>query len=290
MVEENSGGDAVDNTQTNNDYELYSDNVAKEAAEASTESQSTEVEAEETPETETSEETKEDSSKEKVNKKPGGYKAKADYFKSQAAREAAENAALKAELAKYKNPQPKATEESGEAQSEGFDDVGKWGEHIAQKAVEQFKAQQEALAQQQKAAEAEQARIMDYTERLRPIVEQSPEVLQKIEEYEQAGYVTPHLEAAVLQSPVGEKITEHLAKYPGDMMQLAGLNEAQTYYAIGLLEAHVRSNPGQKAAVRQTSAAAPISPVKTGATTKKDISSDVPYEEWLQIRESQLKR
>lgn len=155
-----------------------------------------------------------------------------------------------------------------------------------------LKADKEATADAAKKAETEaefRKKADNYNSRMDPIMEANPEYLDTIGKIYQAGLVTPPLESAIVDSPVGEQITLHFIQNPQELKMFKTLSEAQTYKVIGLLEARFENakssgSQGQQAAVRTTKAAAPITPIgkKTTSTGSKapEEMSQVEYEAW----------
>lgn len=264
------------------DYVLHSEEQAKEAAKTNPEPEKPETEAAKLPETPEGEE----GESSEAPKKMGGFKRKL------LAKEA-EIAELRKQLEQYQKPADKTQKTADfdkEPSVEDYDNVldyvkatQKW--EVAQALKEQNKAALEA-----KEAEVYQERVQDYTERLRSVVEQNPDVLAKIEELDASGLVTPVIERAVIESPVGEKLTLHFTQYPADLEVISQMPEKQMIRIIGQLEARLMMSEQPKteqAAVRITKAPAPVNPVRAPSSTSTKSLDELPYEEYVKVRNKQ---
>lgn len=127
------------------------------------------------------------------------------------------------------------------------------------------------------------------------ILEKVPDFYERAAALYQQGLVTPAMESAILDSPVGEMVTLYFMAKPEELAKLAQASEAQVYRTVALVEAHLlQGQAGQQQAQqgtvkRTTTAAAPITPVKPSANTQASIRDDVPYEDWVKLREKSLR-
>lgn len=193
----------------------------------------------------------------------------------------AENDALRQENERLKQPKPEAQAaeaKSGEPQIGDFTDVldylkayTKW------EAAETVKADRQAQKDEATRLETEQAdakRTQEYNERLKPVIESIPDLPERIQDLYDQGMVSPQIERAVMESPLGELVTVHLVNNPSDLQVLQGMDEKQLYRSIGIIEASIKSQLQSQpsAPAKQTKAAAPIVPVgKKSSTASKSI-------------------
>lgn len=271
-------GDSVAVEQPNNEitYESTSHPVqdAGESQDSTTTDEGLESQ-EEKPESEGSEGTKK--------KAPGSVrkKIKIEHLTNEVSQLKAQLAQLQGQSAPKEQAGSDPDKEPSETDYENVLDYlkahQKW---TAKQELQSYTKEQKELSQQQAAEAAYQVKEQAYVERLMPLAQADPELVDRLEQYEQQGLITKHLESAVFDSPMGEKITEYLDKNPQDFLKFQGLTEAQTYKAIGLLEAKLSNPQGQEAAaVRKTSAAAPIKPIGKQASTANKKPEEMTQEE-----------
>jgi hypothetical protein len=160
----------------------------------------------------------------------------------------------------------------------------------AQEAIKQFQENQKKEAET-KASETEKAKKVDaYNERLKPVLEQIPDLPDRVTELAEQGLITPQLENAVLDSPMGELLTVYFLQNPQELVSMRGLNEAQTYRQVALVEAKLQGQISQPvAASKKTNAAAPINPIGKKSTTATKSPDEMSQEEFYQL-EAKLKK
>lgn len=230
-------------------------------------------------------------------KKPGGYQR-------QIHRLSTENEQLRQQLAQF---QPKGGQQDGgadknaagkqaggEPQIDDFENVldylkahNKWANDEALKA---HTSEQEKLRTEQAEAQVYEEKSADYESRVEAnILKSVPDFYERAQALYEQGMVTPAIEKAVLDSPVGEMVTLYLMAHQNELAALAEASEAQVYRAVALIEARLmtgrQSAQSQGTGQRQTNASAPISPVKPSANTQKSIRDDLPYDEWKKLRD-----
>lgn len=187
----------------------------------------------------------------------------------------------------------------GEPNADDYDDVldyikahNKW---TSQEALKAFKAEQETTAKQQEAQAEYETKQSSFNERVEGLLEKVPDYYERAAALYQQGLITPAIESAILDSPVGEMVTLYFMANPNELAALAQVPEGHAYRAIALIEAQLLQGQNRQAQApqgtvkRTTTAAAPISPVKPSANTQASIRDDVPYEEWVKIRERSLR-
>lgn len=239
-------------------------------------------------------------------KKMGGYQRRIHHLSN-------ENAVLRQQLMEFqqqqqaaggKRPEQNAAvakAQDGEPNVDDFENVldylkahNQWSSEQALKA---FKTEQETTAKQQQAQAEYQTKQDSFNERVEGLLDHVPDYFERAAALYQQGLITPSIESAILDSPVGEMVTLYFMANPNELAQLAQGTEAQAYRAVALIEAHLLQGQGQQqqqvqqgAVKRTTTAAAPITPVKPSANTQASIRDDMPYEEWVKLREKSLRR
>jgi hypothetical protein len=156
-------------------------------------------------------------------------------------------------------------------------------------AIKSFKETETKTAMEQKAAQEYQEKQAAFDERLEAIVDKVPDFYERAADLYRQGLVTPEMERAVLDSPVGEMVTLYYMAHPHEMQELVGKSEAQVYRAVALVEAKL-VGVQQPVVGKQTRAAAPINPVKSSTGTQRSLTDDLPYDEWKKLRNDGLRR
>jgi len=156
--------------------------------------------------------------------------------------------------------------------------------------------QTETLTQDQ-----EQAQILSkksvYDQRLVTFVGDNQELAKNIVAMDQSGLVTEAMELSIYESPIGEKVTAHLAENPDVVMALSKLPEKQQYRVMGAIEAYVaaqgKASPKAPPIVqeeRQTQATPPITPPKSTASKSTTPLWDLPQAEFEKRMQQMRKR
>lgn len=192
-----------------------------------------------------------------------------------------------------------AKAKDGEPQIDDYENVldfvkdhVKWSSNEALKA---FKSEQETTAKQQQAQAEYETKQNSFNDRVEGLLEKVPDYYERAAALYQQGLITPAIESAILDSPVGEMVTLYFMANPNELAALAQAPEAHAYRAIALVEAHLLQGQNrqpqapQGTVKRTTTAAAPISPVKPSANTQASVRDDLPYEEWKKVREKSLR-
>lgn len=240
-------------------------------------------------------------------KKMGGYQRRIHNLSN-------ENALLRQQLMEFQQQQQQAAggkrpeqnaavakAQDGEPDIDDFENVldylkahNQWSSEQALKA---FKTEQETTAKEQQAHADYEAKQESFNERVDALIETVPDYYERASALYQQGLVTPAMESAILDSPVGEMVSLYFMANPHELEALVQATEAQVYRAVALVEAHLLQGQGQQqqqvqqgAVKRTTTAAAPITPVKPSANTQASIRDDMPYEEWVKLREKSLRR
>jgi len=211
------------------------------------------------PEAKTEPEKEPDSSEEKA-KKPGGWKRKLD-------RQAAYIQELESKLNGANQPQQAKAGNEPPKESD-YDNVMDWitaqAEYVADKKLSDYQQKQ----MQEQEVQQLQKMIASHEEREAAYEQEVPDYEEKISVIRDSGLLTPDIQKAVLSSDMSEKIAYHLGNYPSDLLVMQNLKGQALKQAIATIEDFIENQP--KTAVKQTRAAAPISPVtsKAGASTK----------------------
>lgn len=288
------GGQTAVVEQKTDDYVLASEQEAGENAGG--EQEQARENAEKDPNTEQAEQKP---------KKMGGYQRRIHNLSN-------ENALLRQQLMEFqqqqqaaggKRPEQNAAvakAQDGEPDIDDFENVldylkahNQWSSEQALKA---FKTEQETTAKEQQAHAEYEAKQESFNERVDALIETVPDFYERASALYQQGLVTPAMESAILDSPVGEMVSLYFMANPHELEALAQATEAQVYRAVALIEAHLLQGQGrqqqqvqQGTVKRTTTAAAPITPVKPSANTQASIRDDVPYEDWVKLREKSLR-
>jgi len=172
---------------------------------------------------------------------------------------------------------PKARDLSKEPNILDYDDVLEYNRDLArydrrqETLQENLQRQTDALAER---AEVVRAEKPDYDERVSALV--------------QSQLVTPDIEKAILNSPIGADIAYHLANYGADLMTLRGLPPASLPKAIKEIEAFIKKG-GEQEKPRITKAAPPITPPGVTASVDRTLTS-YSQEELENMPMAQFKR
>ena len=199
-----------------------------------------------------------------------------------------EKAKLEQELQRFKSgTKDQVTEEP---KIEDYDDVIAWSKAQAKWEAKQelnaYKAEQEQAQEQQYL----QKQVAEHEAREEAFQQQFPDYEEKVTALVQSGLITPEVQKAVVSSDMSERIAYHLTQFPSDALQLAQIgqsgNKQAMRQAIATIEDFIESNP-QVAAVKQTKATSPISPVKSnsGSTTPDPTKMSLrEFEKWAPLK------
>lgn len=233
-------------------------------------------------------------------RKQGGYQRKIFNLTN-------ENALLRQQLAEYQQqkaqvnqPQAKTQPQTGasdEPQMEDYESVLDYlkahNEWMHDRKYETRQKEQEAAAKQQKDQQEYETKQTAFDERIeQDILKSVPDFYDRAQALYDQGLITPAMENAVLDSPIGHMVSLYYMAHPQELEALAGMTEAQTYRAVALVESKLlqSSAPAQQNVNRRpTAATPPISPVKPSASTQVSIRDELPYEEWVKVREKSLR-
>lgn len=179
-----------------------------------------------------------------------------------------ENAALAERVRQFEEAQktasepekPKARDLSKEPNIQDYDDVLEFNRDVARYDAMQTFQEQTSKLQLQKQTEA-------LAERADVVREEKPDFDEKVGALVQSQLVTPDIEKAILNSPIGADISYHLANYGSDLMTLRGLPPESLPQAIKQIEAFIKKG-GEQEKPKVTKAEPPITP--PGVTTNVD--------------------
>lgn len=242
----------------------------------------------------TGEQPGEESSKSVPKKKPGGFQKKIDRLNNTNAELLARIAALEGN--KVEKPIDPKAEKKAKAPAEvdpnapkiedyenAIDFLTAHNEYTAEKAVKNYEKSKTEAATKEAAEKIYSEKQDKFDEQLEPLLQVEPKFVERAAELYKAGMVTPQLEDAILDSPIGPQITLHLMNNPEELKIIKGMSREHTYRAIALLEASL-GTPGVKqqpiAAVKQTNAAPPIKPIGKQASTAAKRPEDMDQEEY----------
>jgi len=176
---------------------------------------------------------------------------------------------LKAENAKYKQPEKpeaKAKDFSQEPNIQDYDDALEYSRDIAKyEAIQAFKQGTSKLTQQKQ--------IDAYNESIELVKASKPDFEEKASALVDSGLVTPEIESAVLSSNLKAELTYHLAQYGGDLMALRGIPKELLPNAIKEIESFIKKGGAQPEKPRVTQATPPITPPSSNGKTNRSVSS-----------------
>lgn len=165
-----------------------------------------------------------------------------------------------------------------------IDKFDNFDEYVAAKAAYIAKQQiestltareQRQLAEQQ---EREQARaVSSWNKRVAQATVEMPDFEEVLSTSDLP--MTPAMRQTILESDVGPKLAYYLANHPDETADIAEMSGTGAIRALGRIEERLLAN---KPAVKTTTTAAPISPVGTRVSVKKDPGkmSDAEYDKW----------
>ncbi|MFZ3044041.1 MAG: hypothetical protein WA058_02960, partial [Minisyncoccia bacterium] len=175
-------------------------------------------------------------------------------------------------------PQRPGSDEPTIDKFENFDEyVAAKAAYIAKQQIESTLSAREQRQQAEQQA-AEQSKIADSWGKK---VAQATAELPDFEEVMASSDLpmTGVMRQAIMESDVGTKLAYYLATHPEEAISIASMTGTGTIRALGRIEERLST---QKAAPATTNAPAPITPVGTRATVKKDPGkmSDAEYAKW----------
>lgn len=161
---------------------------------------------------------------------------------------------------------------------DNFDDyVAAKATYIAKHQIESaFGAREQHMAAAQSAAE--QARIAEtWGKRIIQATAELPDFEEVIASSDLP--MTPVMRQAIMESDVGPRLAYYLATHPDEAVKVAEMSGTRAITALGRIEERLSAN---KQTTKATDAPAPITPVGTRSTVKKDPGkmSDAEYEKW----------
>jgi len=282
VTEQNNGGSPA--VESKSDYVLASEQEAAEQKPVETAGEPEKTDTEES---------------QPKPKKLGGYQRRIQNLSAENMRMAQELEQLRAAQNPQKVQQPEKTPAAAQAKADGEPDMNdfenvldylkahqKWE---SAEAIKAFKETETKTAQEQKAAVEFEEKQAAFDERVESIIDKVPDFYERARALYQQGLVTPAVESAVIDSPVGEMVTLYFMAHPHELEALHGKSEAQVYRAVALIEAKL-VGVQQPVVGKQTRAAAPINPVKSTQGTQKTLADDLPYDEWKKLRNDGLRR
>lgn len=194
-----------------------------------------------------------------------------------------ENATMREQLRQLqeqmspKADEPKARDLSKKPDLQDYDDAVEYTLDMAR-----YERRQESLQaelQKQTKALAERADI---------VRAEKPDYDEKISALVQSQLVTPEIEKAIYDSPMGADIGYHLASYGADLMTLRGLPAEQLPKAIKAIEAFIKKG-GEQEKPKVTKAEPPIAPPGITANVERDFSS-YTQEDWEKMPQAEFNK
>ncbi|MES1987327.1 MAG: hypothetical protein V4440_04720 [Pseudomonadota bacterium] len=188
--------------------------------------------------------------------------------KAKEARLFRENAELKAELAKSKQPDQPEGKKPRDLSKEP--NILEYGDDALEytRDVARYDRMQESLQ------EKRQSKIEAHKERVDVFIADNPDFDEKVSALVESGLVSPDIEDAVLSSPMSEKLSYHLANFNGDLLTLRGLPKELLPQAIKEIESFIKKGGNQEQEKpRVTQASPPIKPPGNSAKTDRSLSS-----------------
>jgi hypothetical protein len=285
MLPEESGTESAVEAPKD-DYVLHSETVE---AEKSAAEQPEQVEA---PETEQSEESEQTETTERKPKR-GGFQKKLE-------RQSAQIAELQAELDRMRSGpkqdsssvsdgapvKPKADDfntyaEYEDAKDDYYEKLADW--KAEQKVSKAFESQNKRSQEQAQQKDLED-RITNYRKQVEDARKVHADFDEVINSYD--GELTPHMQAALLDSEMGAEVSYYLAKHPEEAEKLEGMGLIQINKAIAKIEAKLEMK-SQKSVVKTSNSPPPINPVTKGTTKSTKSPDEMDMDEYNAWRDSQ---
>jgi len=148
------------------------------------------------------------------------------------------------------------------------------------------------MARYERKQEASQAELQKQTkalaERADVVRAEKPDYDEKISALVQSQLVTPEIEKAIYDSPMGADIGYHLASYGADLMTLRGLPAESLPKAIKAIEAFIKKG-GEQEKPKVTKAEPPIAPPGVTANVERDFSS-YTQEDWEKMPQAEFNK
>jgi len=272
-------GESAVETQSDDNYIVHSEEMAKEAK---AEADAQDVQ----PHTEESESHEEEETEEAPVRQKNGYKQKLEKERAEKARIADENAALKEQLAKYNPPKQETkvdadlepTESDFETPYDYFKALSKWE---ARQVIRDERAAEKQANEQSRQVQALQAKVERVSEQVDANPDAYPDFDEKMDALTEQGLITQSVANAVLDCDNAADVAYHLANNPQELKSLMGKSDAEVIRYIAKLEAKLEAPVVN---VRQTRAAAPISPIKNSGSGNTQSPDKMDFEDYKKQR------
>lgn len=238
-------------------------------------------EAKTEPESETGNEEQEHDEEGEQPKKKGGFQRRIDKLTRERAEMAARIAELEAKAGGEK-PAAAAPQPQGKPSVENFDTYDAYVEALAD-----WKFEQRAAADRQREEEAKtQAQQKD---KLTAWGEKVKAAAGKYDDFEEVAYnpavsITPAMQEAILDSPVGPDLAYWLGSHPQEAARISDLSPVSQARELGKIEASLATPETKK--TKPSAAPAPIKPVSAAAAPSTKKPEAMSYEEYRQWRQA----
>jgi len=203
-----------------------------------------------------------------------------DKYEAEARSRALEERIAAMEQRQYQQPQPRQqdTAEPTIDKFENFDEyVAAKAAYIAKQQIESTLSAREQRQEAERQA-AEQSKIADsWGKRVMQATAEMPDFEDVLSSSDLP--MTGVMRQAIMESDVGPKLAYYLATHPEETAQISAMSGTGAVRALGRIEERLAS---QKPVVKTTNAPAPVVPVGTRSTVKKDPGkmSDAEYAKW----------
>ena len=151
-------------------------------------------------------------------------------------------------------------------------------DYEAERSRRLVRAEAIAVTAQSEHAVGSQAAVEMFRERVAEFSQDHPDWQEQVSKL----VTTPHMDAAIVDSPKGAEISYYLAKHPGEAARIARLSPQAQDREIVRLESRELFEQPKTQTPTKSSAPAPIKPIPTAS--KAPVSSDDEYMRWVAER------
>lgn len=240
----------------------------------------------------------------KGNKK-GGFQRKVDKLTKQKAEAQREVEFWRAKALEAQKPagETKAAEQkpnvdlSKKPVADNFEKHEEFIEALTDWKLDQKLAAEKANARETELKGEKQKMLKTHGDRVNEFKKATPDFAEKMEDIADKR-ISGAIQSSILESEFGPNIMYEFAKNPAELERLHSLSPEAQARAIGRMEAKFESSSEVKKTEtaaekvpdkKVTSAPKPINPVNSKAGVAKTIRDDLPYDEWVKVRRSDLR-
>lgn len=260
------------------------------------------LEAKETDEeSDDSKDATEDTDENKGKKKKGGYQRRVDKLTKQKAEAQREVEFWRAKALEGQKPAgdqkvevKPAIDTSKKPKAEDFEKHDDYVEALTDWKLDQKLGAEKAQAREQLAKAEQKTQLKTHLERVIAFEKSHPDFKEVMEDIGEVR-LSMAVNNAIIDSEHGPELMYEFAKNPGELERLNALSPESAARAIGRLEAKFESSAEKAKETTTTSekkvttAPKPISTINSKAGHTKSTRDELPYDEWVKLRRTELR-